>query len=176
MMENQGRPLMIAITVLLLLVVIAVLPASTYKIRADVLVFENLARQTDYTGDPASATRLQFITNQSEAVGLDVYSSDRDLIQTVDFSQYFVLAVFFGYGGSQQSEVSKIAQFKDVVWLKSEFPTPPTEGQKFSPYQIVKIERSQIQRYSQVTFKLVNEVFVDKAKVNPPTQFFAAAP
>ncbi len=160
--RSSGYWLVMVISLILLVVVILVLPAATYEFKAKELKFETISWQPTYTTNTVAYTALQ-ILSAPPTQPPDITSEDQNQLQSVDYSTYFVALIFFGYGGSSQSQVTKIAQFKDVVWLKSEFPTPP-EGDKVSPYQLVKIEKSQMKPQATATFRLVNEVFVDKAK------------
>ena len=160
--RSSGHWLVLSISLVLLVVVIVVLPAATYQFKAKELKFETMSWQPTYTTNTVAYTALQVLTGPPSQPP-DINPDDQSQLQTADYSRYFVVVIFFGYGGSSQSQVTKIAQFKDVVWLKSEFPTPP-EGDKVSPYQLVKIEKSQMRPQAMVTFRLVNEVFVDKAK------------
>jgi hypothetical protein len=166
-MFSKDRLLMISITLLLLVIVLVALPAATYKVKAADLAFDTISKQTAYVGNEDASARIQVITSPSSSPSnLDLLPSDQSLIQSVDYSQYFVLAVFYGYGSSEQNDIIKIAQFKDIVWVESGFPTPPSEANKVSPYQIVEIKTGQMSQFGELTFRLVNDVFVDKAKAS----------
>jgi hypothetical protein len=162
----KNRSLMILITVLLLIIVLVVVPAATYEVKAANLVFETVGKQTAYAGNQDSSAKIQVLTDPSSASNLDILPSDRYLVQSVDYSQYFVLAISYGFGSSDQNDIVKVAQFRDTILVKSNFPTPPTDIDKTSPYQIIKIQTAQISQFGDITFRLVNDVFVDKAKAN----------
>jgi hypothetical protein len=172
-MQGKDRWLVISIMALLLVVIMIVLPASAYKVKAREIPFDNLSLQTAYISNQQAGTQLQIITDPTVAPTLPILPADQVALQSVDYSLYFVAAVFFGTGASPQSRVTKISQYRDVVWLRSDFPTPSGEGESFAPYQLLKIAKSAVKYSDPVIFKLVNEVFVDKAA---STQYNFPAP
>jgi hypothetical protein len=163
-MFPKDRRLLILIALLLLVIVLVALPAATYEVKAANLVFETIGKQMTYLGSEDANAKVQVLTDSSSSSSLNILPSDQSLIQSVDYSQYFVLAISFGYGSSDQNDVIKTAQFKDIIWVKSNFPTPPSEANKTSPYQIIKIRTDQLSQFGEITFRLVNDVLVDKAK------------
>jgi hypothetical protein len=165
-MQVKERSWALWVMILLLAAILIALLFSTYHFKATQVDFGLVSKQSDYAGNRASSTSIQIITSTPTSPIGDILPTDFAVIQDIDYSRYFIVAVFFGFGASQQDNIMNVAQFYNVVWIEANFTDPPAESNGKSPYQIIKIESSSLRQYGDITFKLVNQVFVDKAKAN----------
>jgi hypothetical protein len=151
------------LSLLALLVLLVALPLMVYDSESRELTIETISRQSNYTGNQNTSPSIQVISSRPYSPVKDVLPQDAAAIDSVDFSRYFVMVVSFGYGSAVQNTVQDIFQFKSVFWIKSNITSDKDHPTKFSPYQIIKIDKSEMVRYGKITFRLLNQ-FEEKAK------------
>jgi hypothetical protein len=118
------------------------------------LSFEIINKQTGYVNNTTTASAIEIITSQTMVSLTILEPEDQIAIESVDYSRYFVAIVTFGHGYPYQNNVTKISQFKEVVWVQTNLDPSSTDGS--SNYQIVKISRDDMIRYGKITFRLLD--------------------
>jgi hypothetical protein len=146
-----------------LLVILVVLPLMTYDAEAKELTLDTISRETDYSGSQDSNPRIQILSSRPAMDIAGVTPEDSSLIQSVDYSRYFVMIAFFGYGSSSSSSVLDIWQYKSVFWVKSNISKDEKQPTEISPYQVIKIDKAEMVRYGKITFRFLNQ-FEEKSK------------
>ena len=150
---------------LALLVIVILVPWMVFSIEETELTFDTLSRQTQYNSENQDTKPgIQVITGQPLEPVPGISPSDQSMIELVDYAQYMVIVVRFGYGGSPQNNITSIKQQKGDIWIRSVIESPAADAPKFSPYQIVKIPREQIIRTGNIRFILLNGSYEEKAR------------
>jgi hypothetical protein len=120
-----------------------------------VLSFEQIGKQTGYNNNNATASYLEVITSRT-MISLTILSpEDQSAVESVDYSRYFTLIVTFGHGYANQDNISKISQFKEVVWVHTNLDPSSTEGG--SNYLVVKVLKADMIRHGKITFRLLDD-------------------
>jgi hypothetical protein len=149
-----------------LVLVIGLFTFYTFNIGVTVLSFDAINQQATSSADQNTSPWLQILTSHPAVPILDISPDDQNMVQDFDYSQYFILIVSYGYGASTQDSVINIKQHNDQVWIKANMVTPPEGESKTSPYQILKIAKSQMNWFGNITFSLDNEQFEEKARIS----------
>jgi hypothetical protein len=128
------------------------------------LSFEIVNQQTGYISSNTTPSYIEIITSPQMKSIWPLSPEDQVAIQSIDYSRYFTLIVTFAHGYDDQDSITKISQFKDVIWVQTNLVTSSSsEGD--SSYQIVKIPKTDVIRYGKITFRLVDDGFAEIAKV-----------
>jgi hypothetical protein len=153
---KTGRRVII-ISLLALLLIIVAIPLGTMGAEAPPLAFVTLTKQPEATPTPNGNTRIQVVTNKPVVSIEGLSSADQSLLESVDYSQYFIVVTFTGYGTLLGEGIANIWQFRDAIWVRSVYSTAAeTATIRFTPYQIVRIEKSQLHVYGNIIFRLFN--------------------
>ncbi len=148
-----------------LVLVIGLFTFYTYSTGVTVLSFDAINQQADSNADQNTSPWLQILTSHPAVPILGISPDDQNMIQAFDYSQYFILIVSYGDGASTQDRIINIKQHNDQVWIKANMVTPPEGENKASPYKIIKIAKSQMNWFGNITFSLDNEQFEEKARI-----------
>lgn len=163
------------LALLALLVVLVVVPLMTYDSESTKLTMDTISRQTSYSGNQNTSPSISVIPDRPVEPVQNILPHDAAVLETVDYSRYFVLIVHFGYGSQANSAIQAVYQFKSVCWVKSRIKKDDNRPTEFSPYQIIKVDKSKMACWGKITFRLLNQ-FEEKAKAVqhiPPVNEFA---
>ncbi|HTY82014.1 MAG TPA: hypothetical protein VMB24_04465 [Dehalococcoidales bacterium] len=119
------------------------------------LSFQGVAKSvTNISG--VTASTIDVFTSAPPENLLALSPEDQVAVRSVDYSQYFVILVTFGWGYAYQDSITDIIQFKNVIWVKTTLEESSTEGG--ANYQVVKVPKDELIHYGKITFRLLHHL------------------
>jgi hypothetical protein len=152
------------ISLISLVLILVPLPLAVFRVQDTVFSFETISKRTDLSENHDSSPKIQIISAKPADNISGISAEDQAAVQDVDYSRYLVLIVFFGYGGADQDHIINIREFKSTVWVRADLSTSPSETEKTSPYQIISIDKRQMSRSGEITFRLLTDQYEQKAQ------------
>jgi hypothetical protein len=145
------------IALLTLILIVVALPLGTVGAEAPPLTFDTLSKQSDFSDSQDGTIRMQILSSKPTFPVTGVSLADQTMLETVDYDKYLVVVAFFGYGAMLQEGITNVWEFRDVIWIRSLYSTASEDATvKYYPYQIIKLEKTQMQRFGNITFRLLS--------------------
>lgn len=146
-----------------LAVILFIVPLGAYAGDPVEIAFETISQSPGYGTAYGQNPMLKIITAPPPNPIFGLSPEDQAEVESADYSSHFVIVAFWGSSGSSQAHISNIYQYKEAAWVLADIPTISDESGGLAPYQIVRIEKSQMSDYGNITFRLLKD-FEEKAK------------
>lgn len=145
------------IALLALILIVVALPLGTVGAEAPPLTFESLSKQSDFSESQDGTTRMQILPSKPPFAVTGISTADLTMLEAVDYEKYLVVVAFFGYGAILQEGITNVWEFRDVIWIRSLYSTAAEDATvRYYPYQIIRLEKSQLRQYGNITFRLLS--------------------
>jgi hypothetical protein len=149
---------------LALLIILIVLPFTVYSIEDTELQYETISLQSENPYSQTSSPKIQVITSAVQDSVTGISPTEITSIEQVDFSRDFVIVAFLGTSTSVQNSIASVKQFKSDVWIKAEIQATAAGDIKYSPYQIIKVNKLQMPQTGALDFILLNNLYEEKSR------------
>ena len=150
--------------ILLGIVIVALALVYVYYQNSTPLTFQTASKQGQATENQIGSPQIVVVTEIPAQPVYGIRTADQEILRDTDYSKYFLVIALFGFGSSEQDEVTKLWQHDHDFWVQATFATPPDNSEKVSPYQIIKITRSELTHFGSISFRLLDDQKMDKAK------------
>lgn len=125
------------------------------------LVFDTVARSDFSNYDEGQrSSDIQILTSKPVSNVKGVSPFDQPEIESVDFSQYFVIIAFLGLSSpGYEIRIRRVWQDKNMVYLlfHARPPQKYTKPMVIFPYHAIKINKEQMLQNGEITFKLLEQ-------------------
>ena len=128
--------------------------------------FESVARRFVVSDNQLATPQVQLIQRPPSRPISGLAADDVATLKSIDYSQYWVLLVIYGFGADEQDNVNSISQQGNVVYVRAEFLPLPDGDQVGSSYEIVRIAKTETVERGTVTLKLMDQFGNEKASLD----------